>query len=377
MRQKSWHWVLGVLVLAASCGPASGGDSSGDAGGQGDGQVGDSQVVVPDGQSRRDSGTSSWDAGMQGCDPKDFVLQKAPPPEVFLVVDRSGSMLDEGSSPGVTKWEELVAAVDAVLAQFEDQIQFGLLMYPSGSECGTSGPQVQVALGNRLAIQHHLSDTTPQGGTPTAAAVTNAAHALEALGDTGSEKFIILATDGGPNCNFSLSADPACQCNLTDQNYCCTNYPNACYFGQYCLDDAHTVDVIAGLCQAGIDTFVIGLAGTAEYAETLNAMADAGCRPQAGQTHYYDASDQAALAAALTDIAGSVISCRIDLEEAPEYPDFVHIYMDGQEVPRDPTNGWEYADASRTSIELYGEACDRLKDGEEHTLTATFACEVE
>lgn len=382
MRKNSFSGLAALTFLSAcalwwSCGP-----NPGDGGGAGDASVsGDSGAndgtTGPDASSRRDAVTTV-DSGMQGCNPKDFVLQKAPPPLVYLVVDRSGSMLEPGANPPATKWDELVAAVDAVLTQFEDQIQFGLLMYPTGDECATSGPQVPVGLGNRLAVLAHLSESNPAGGTPTAAALTNATHALDALGNTESERFVILATDGGPNCNYSLSADPSCQCSLSDQNYCCTNYPNSqCYFGQYCLDDAHTVEVISNLHQSGIDTFVIGLAGTAQFAETLDAMADAGGRAQAGPTHYYDASDQTALTAALTDIAGSVISCRIDLEEAPQYPDLVHIYMDGSEVPRDPGNGWDYTDSSNTAIELYGEACERLKDGDDHVITATFACEVE
>ncbi len=367
---------LCVMGGATACGPSPGGSGAADSGTSGDGGAGDAAVIV-DGAPGSDASTTA-DSGMQGCNPQDFVLQKAPPPLVYLVVDRSGSMLEPGSAPPATKWDELVAAMDAVLTQFEDQIQFGLLMYPTGDECATSGPQVQVTLGNRLAVLTHLNEAEPAGGTPTAAALTNAAHALEALSNTESERFLILATDGGPNCNYSLSADPSCQCNLSDQEYCCTNYPSGeCYFGQYCLDDAHTAEVIDGLHQNGIDTFVIGLAGTAQYAEALDAMADAGGRAQAGPTHYYDAADQAALTAALTDIAGSVISCRIELEEAPQYPDLVHVYMDGSEVARDPANGWDYTDSSNTAIELYGEACEWLKDGDDHVITATFACEVE
>ena len=313
---------------------------------------------------------------MQGCDPKDFILQQAPPPEVFLVIDRSGSMLEPGATPNMTKWEELTAAMQAVLQQFETQIQFGVLMYPAGDECATSGPQVQVGLHNQAAIWHELTNTTPNGGTPTAAALTNASHALEYIGPTGSDKFLILATDGGPNCNYFLSAP--CSCSLTDQAYCCTNHPNGqCYFGQNCLDDSHTVSVISDIQTGGVDTFVIGLAGTSEYVETLNDMADAGGRPQAGPVHYYAAEDQTALTAALTAIAGNVISCVVELDEAPDYPDYVHIYMDGGEVPRDPNNGWDYTDNTNTAIEFYGDACDTLKDGQDHVVTATFACVLE
>ena len=366
---------IAVISLTGSCGPSSNSGKGSDGSVTGDGEIGDGSIHT-DGTAVE---AGNHEAGIEGCDPKDFVLQQAPPPHVFLVVDKSGSMLEAGSDPQKTKWEELITAVEAVLTQFEGQIQFGLLMYPAGNACGTSGPQVQVALYNKLGVLHFLNDTAPAGGTPTAAAVTNAAHALDALEDNGANKFVILATDGGPNCNYGLSADPQCSCNLTDQNYCCTNYPNGeCFFGQYCLDDAHTASVIGDLHNtSAIDTFVIGLAGTAEYAEALNAMADAGGRAQSGPVHYYDASDQTALTNAMTDIAGSVISCRIDLDEPPDAPDYVRIYMDGTQVPRDPNNGWDYTDDSHMAIELYGDACETLKSGDDHVITATFACNVE
>lgn len=359
-----------LLLLALGCGPSASGDNK-----KGDGGSSDDAIAL-DGQIQPDG--SKTDAGIEGCDPQNFVLVQDPPPEVFLVVDRSGSMLDEGSTAGMTKWDELVSAVEIVTQQFESQIQFGLLMYPSGSECSTSGPQVQVSLYNRLAISHFLGEANPAGGTPTAAALTNAAHALDDLGQTGSQRFLILATDGGPNCNYFLNANPTCSCNLTDQAYCCTNHPaGVCYLGQYCLDDTGAVTVILDLQALGVDTFVIGLAGTSQYAETLDGMAVAGGRPQAGPPSYYEASDQAALTAALTDIAGSVISCRIDLAQPPDLPDYVRIYMDGSEIPRDQDNGWTYTDSSHTAIEFMGAACDALKDGQEHDIIATFACTVD
>ena len=379
--KKSFYLVLvcfGALCITAACGPSNSSGSDGDAAVDGDGNLlPDSAIVDGDGSLLPDS--TPQEAGMQGCDPQTFGLQQAPPPEVFLVVDRSGSMLDEGTTPGMTLWEELMQATSLVLDQFESQIQFGLLMYPSeDDECVAPGHQVQVDIFNKLDIEAELSTTTPYGGTPTAAAIRNASHSLEWLGDTGSEKFVILLTDGGPNCNFFLDANP-CSCALTDQSWCCTNYPNGeCYFGQYCLDDIETTSEIQSLHEdEGVDTFVIGLEGTSQFAETLNDMANAGGRPQAGPTSYYDASNQAALTEALEEIAGSLISCRIELDEPPYDPNLVYIYVDGEEVPRDPSDGWNYTDDTYTEIELLGSYCETLKDGEDHELTATFACDVD
>ena len=360
-----------AVVTLVACGP-SGNAGPGDGGGKHDAAAGqdsgDSDGQVYDGQAGQD--------GIQGCDPKAFTLQQSPPAEVYLVVDRSGSMVELGSNPALTKWQELLAAVEPVLTQFEGAIHFGTLTYPVDAECGITGPQVKFGPFNKGAIMSHLGAQTPAGGTPTAAALNNASSSLRALGTAGATKLVILATDGGPNCNYFLSASPTCSCGLTSSQYCCTNYPQMCVWGKNCLDDAHVLDVIDDLHSNGIDTVVIGLAGTGYYAQLLNQMAVAGGRPNSGSTYYYAANNQTELQAALQTIAVSVISCQIDLQEAPEFPEGVKVYMDGVEVPRDPSHqaGWDYTDATTMKIELYGTSCQTLQDGQEHEVIATFPC---
>ncbi|MBI4705356.1 MAG: VWA domain-containing protein [Deltaproteobacteria bacterium] len=315
--------------------------------------------------------------GTSGCNPQNFTLQQAPPAEVYLVIDRSGSMNDPGATPGLTRWQEMYAAVDLMLKQYENTIRFGLLMYPAGDECSTSGPQVAVDTNNWHSIMDQLTKAVPAGGTPTAAALNNASASLKALGSKESPKFIVLATDGGPNCNYFLTANPGCICSLGNE-YCCTNYPQKCFFGHSCLDDEHTLQVIADLAvNQAIPTFVIGLAGTAAYEAVLTSMAEKGGKNQ-GPKGYYPANDQIELLKALQTIAVSVISCEIDLEEPPQNPEAVKVFMDGKEVPKDKgmQNGWWYTNEEHTKIELFGEACQTLQDGEKHTLTATFECQV-
>ncbi|MBN2725218.1 MAG: VWA domain-containing protein [Deltaproteobacteria bacterium] len=319
--------------------------------------------------------------GMVGCDPKNFSLKASPPAEVYLVIDSSGSMLEDGATPGLSRWEEVISAVDTALTQFEGSVKFGLLIYPVNDQCETAGPVVSFGLNNRDEILYHLINTVPQGGTPTAAAIKNAASSLDDFGDPASPKFIILATDGGPNCNYFVDASSGCSCTYASPEYCCTNYPASCIFGYSCLDDTNSLSVITSMSNdKGIDTFVIGLSGTSEYVNLLNEMAVAGGQAQQGApTQYYSAENESELSTALQTIAVSVISCVIELDEPPQFPNYVHVYMDGGEVPRDgtKTDGWDFNSAEMTSIELYGQACDSLRDGVQHNLTATFACIVD
>jgi hypothetical protein len=365
----------GSLSLGA-CGPSGGDDSDGSVNRR-DGSTSKDASGLSDGFVWPDARPTD---AMLGCDPRSFQLQQAPPAEVYLVVDRSGSMLEPGATPGLTRWEELTLAVDAALSQYHRVIKFGLLTYPKDNECTTPGPQVGLALDNQIAIMSHLTTAVPAGGTPTAAALNNASSSMLALGDPTSPKYIILATDGGPNCNYFLSASPTCSCTYASPEWCCTSHPASCLFGYTCLDDQRTLDIVEELHQnQSIDTFVIGLDGTDEYTDLLDELALAGGRPQTGGTkYYYPASNQADLLAALQTIAVGLISCQIDLGEAPDFPDLVRIYMDGGEVPMDPAsqNGWNYTDASNTTIELFGEPCETLQNGDPHNLTATFACVV-
>src|SRR6185369_9103602 len=78
---------------------------------------------------------------------------------------------------------------------------------------------VPVQAGTKAAplILAALDANPPEGGTPTAAALARAlAYYTTGAGKTlKGEKYVLLATDGGPNCNADLTCAAAtCTVNL-------------------------------------------------------------------------------------------------------------------------------------------------------------------
>ena len=95
-------------------------------------------------------------------------------------------------------------------------------------------------------------------------------------------KYVLLATDGGPNGNTVPCEKASCTANidrneLSDPsiNYCDPMYEGA----RQCLDSAATVDQLSAMAAQGIKTFVVGVPGTLPYKNTLDAMAVAGGVP--------------------------------------------------------------------------------------------------
>ena len=310
------------------------------------------------------------------CGESDFNISRVIP-DVLILLDRSNSM---GYSPPTPPlWNTIRNAIITVTAAMADSIWFGLMSFPNSkapNECaglsnqctaptldGWNVPIAETTLA--FDIETALMSLSTCGGTPIAMSLQSAGQYLLTLTDD-HPKYIILATDGAPNCNESLSYP----CTCTGDN-CVLNNLN-------CLDDVRTYGVLAELCANGINTYVLGMGGATEWADVMNQMAINGCTDAP-----YAADDPASIQAALDDIAGAVASCQFDLNcaDIPD-PDMVNFYFDGEAIPRDTTrtNGWDWIDPCDSTsdesgiVEFFGVPCERIMNSEVETVSATFGC---
>ena len=135
--------------------------------------------------------------------------------------------------------------------------------------------------------------SAPVGSTPTAATLNAILPGLAALpGQTA----VVLATDGGPNCNATANCDEAnCIPNIEHDPPGCTTGVNCCTeaiagpdASRNCLDSLATKNAVMALHDKGIKTFVVGVPGSSPYAALLDDLAVAGGTARLGTTAYYD-----------------------------------------------------------------------------------------
>ncbi len=285
-------------------------------------------------------------------------------PLIYLVLDRSGSMLD--LDDGVTRYEKVRLATLDLVNSLGALVRVGLTLFPSpdagmGTEC-MAGEEVfppTVAPGSSF---DNALDTAPLGGTPIAATLENVRPLLL---QHPQPRVVILATDGGPNCNADATC-PASNCIINIVGECpantnCCEPPEGTW--QNCLDRLPTLEAIQAIADEGTPVYVVGIPGSEFFAGVLNQMALWGGVPVEGEAqYYYRVDDLDSLGEVFKGIASKLVSCEFDLTDPPEQPDQTNVYFDGEVVPQDPQDGWIWADED--TIWLTGAACAALKDGQ-------------
>jgi hypothetical protein len=251
------------------------------------------------------------------------------------------------------KWVQVTAAINQVVAMTETAVNWGLKFFANGTTgcVVTAGVSVAPAPRNAAAIAAAIAATVPASNTPTTAAELSAGQYLASITD-GNPKFILLATDGQPNCGAgSISTS----------------------------DEAAAILSVQTVRDMGFDTFVVGIATAGTIADAvLDAMAQAGGRPRPASPQYFPVSNTAEVVAALAAIQGMVApSCTFALRSISPDADLnnVHVTANGGAVTimSDPLNGWSYGSAM-TSLILNGSACAQYLSNGYADLQITFGC---
>lgn len=307
----------------------------------------------------------------------DSIVSMEDIPDIYFVLDHSGSMAD------YNKWGTMQNVVAHVVNELGSTARFEATIFPApDSACNPGVEVLPLQLGDRngvLAAQLlQVTNTAPLGGTPTAMTLGSVLASLPAV---SGRRYVILATDGGANCNAALTCSQnTCTDNLDGTLPQCQPYlpPNCCAQpygdGRSCLDATATEAAVAALAAAGIPTYVVGIEGSAPYEAMLNLLAEKGGTARATAPYYYrvDSTDESALEMALAEIAARITaSCTVQLTFAPDDLSSLVVQEGGVTIPQDPTNGWTL---SGSTLSLHGTACDNLLSGEALGLTVAEGC---
>jgi len=285
------------------------------------------------------------------------------PPDILLVQDKSGSMNDSadgtctGNCGANSKWSQTTAALMQVMTATDMNVNWGLKYFtsPNAGTCGVNdGADVPIGANNATRINTSLGNTTPGSSTPTRVAIEKGAAYLMTVNDQ-NPKFLLLATDGLPNCIPGNSNNQA-------------------------SDMQGAIDAVTTAAGAGFPTFVIGIATTSDPMSdaTLSGMATAGGKPNPnGPPAYYPVANQQQLVDALNAIVVIAGTCTFQIPTPPNNDTDVNhigVKVNGTEIMQDKnhSNGWDY-NTGMTQVVVYGSACDQIMAGTA-TVQIVFKC---
>lgn len=196
-------------------------------------------------------------------------------PDVLMLLDRSGSMLNDN------KWEQATTAIRDVFAPYFTTLRFGLLAFPSQDACIMDENALSFGIGDTESID---LDGIFEGLLPVPVALTpltgvmNAGHSLLAqVQEPNRRSYLILLTDGIETC-----------------------VPTE-------VEDTAPVEAARAAANDGIQTFVVSF-GSRIRVNTLTEMALAG-----GTEDLRRVNNQEELEATLTEIIERATIERCDL----------------------------------------------------------------
>jgi hypothetical protein len=411
--------IAATMAAACSSSPASvaqtnseqhpDGSAAGDGGNpmQGGGGMGGT-ANIPDGAVIFGTGSTFGSPEPMDASCGSSSISAAPPDvSVLLVIDESGSMTDKPAGFGVDKWTAMKTAMHDALTATNSSIAFGLELFPfpvdktkpiplacTDNCCEMpAAPGINVAIGpSSTAVPKILSAldaSGPAGGTPTAEALRRALdYFTKGAGATlKGDRYVLLATDGGPNCDSTLSCDASScttnldgACSIPGGASCCDPQFGGAAALSRCLDDAGTEAQIKALRTAGVRTFVVGIPGSEVYGDALDAFATAGGEALASGAHKYFAvaasGGVTALGSALESITkGIITTCRLVLGSKPPDLEKLNVTIDGAVVPQAGPDGWSIdTSSSPPAVVLKGATCAEVEKNGAQKVVIQYGC---
>ncbi len=286
------------------------GDSDGDTDGDGD----------SDGDGDGD-GDGDADADGDGDEDTEITCSASPytvemqPINMLILMDRSASMFNEKIDDET--FEEITdrAITNLVTDPENDLVHFGLAAFPDES-CVTEASKaeeqcyptkdwiVEIGPDRGSDIEDALKDLDTCGGTPICDSLKWARNELDDLDKEtkAHQTFILLATDGAPNCSMKL--DPETCVN--------TNPANDLTHSAQCLDDDCSKDVAEKLYDDGYEIFVVGVGDdVTDWKDTMDGIAKKG---SGGERNYFPAGDSGELSKVFNKIIGDATPCSFDID---------------------------------------------------------------
>lgn len=309
-------------------------------------------------------------------------------PTLLVVQDKSGSMAgvpDANCPTCPTKWASSKTAVTTLAAQFANRFRFGMQMYPRDATTFNciAGTILSPVPASSTQLSAAFGANAPGGGTPTASSLDAARAYLNTLGITSeSPAYVLLLTDGLPNCNDANAAlCSQCRADAAQCSAGCrpTEEPGTCdvvpFDGAACLDEENLVAAVRQLRSQGIVTFVIGFGrdtASSDASGVLNRAAVEGGHPRLGAAEsYYQANSVEELKGFLEELLVE-FPCTYELDPPPSERDLLSVNLrDGKAGRPDLADRilvegteWEFASGALDAVRLIGPVCDLVQNAE-------------
>ena len=128
-------------------------------------------------------------------------------PNVLLLLDRSGSMLDDN------KWGQATQAISEVFVPYFDTLSFGLMTFPNSGACGVTDGTLAIPVGETDGINlneiYTTSAPSDEALTPLSEAIRIGHAELAQIQTPQRRGYMILLTDGIETCAPEALEDSA------------------------------------------------------------------------------------------------------------------------------------------------------------------------